>query len=323
MGSIAGAMNGARCSESCHLADGTTTHNDYRIGINISAAPAGAAHSEISQSLLGDPMMPRPSFAFLLFSAPLYAADSNAAGTDTGTRSSAESTWRVGLAAIASDSPYAGEDSRVIPVPAVAYQGERFFVRGVSLGYTLIESKSLALDVIGQYRFAPFHTEDLGRAELAANGIDIDLLDDRKGGLDLGVALTMRLPAGEFTVNLLADATNTSSGESAMFQYRYPIRFGGSSVSPAIGVTWLSDDLANYEYGTLASEVARGALSYRPGAVTMPAISVSFVHPLSAQWAISGWARVTKLPGAITDSPLVESGVDTESSLMLTLARAF
>lgn len=267
--------------------------------------------------------MQKQLISLLLLSAPLYAAASaNDAGTDTGTKNNAASPWRVGLAAIVSDSPYAGEDSRIIPVPAVTYQGERFYVRGVSIGYTIVESESLALDVIGQYRFAPFHAEDLGRAELAANGIDIDLLDDREGGLDLGIALTMRLPEGELAMNLLADATSTSLGETATIQYRYPIRFGRSSVSPSIGVTWLSDDLANYEYGTLDAEVERGVPNYRPGAATMPAIGVSFVHPLSAQWAISGWARVTKLPDAITDSPLVESGVDTESSLMLTLARA-
>ena len=34
--------------------------------------------------------------------------------------------WGVGLAAILNDSPYAGEGTRVLPIPLITYQGENF-----------------------------------------------------------------------------------------------------------------------------------------------------------------------------------------------------
>src|SRR5690606_9539111 len=95
--------------------------------------------------------------------------------------------WGIGIAAAVSDSPYAGEGARVIPVPLLSYEGERFYFRGVTAGWRLVDTEGFELSVLGQVRFDGFDVEDLGRAQLARNGVDAGVLEDRDRCLDLGV----------------------------------------------------------------------------------------------------------------------------------------
>lgn len=240
---------------------------------------------------------------------------------EAGANAEARSPWRLGVAAIVSDSPYAGERSRVIPVPMLSYEGERFYFRGVSAGYRWLSNDAISLDLLAKYRFAAFEVDELGSSELAANGIDQRQLEDRDGGIDLGLSMTWTGDAGALDVELLTDASDSSGGQEATLTYRYPIPVGYGRLSPSAGITWMSADLADYHYGTLASEVARGVVSYRPGASTLPKLGLSFSHPLSRQWFFVGALQYAALPSKIRRSPLIETGVDGETSLFLSVTR--
>ena len=260
---------------------------------------------------------------FLLLTGASLGADSqekDAEARESG-RDDTRSPWAFGVGTIVSDSAYAGERSRVIPVPVVSYLGERFFIRGVSIGYQLFKDDAIQLDLLGKYRFAAFEVDDLGASELASNGIEPRLLEDRDGGVDLGFGMKWTGIAGELDFELLADATNTSGGQEVKLEYSYPISVGLGRLSPSTGITWMSQDLANYAFGTLDSEVARGVVDYRPGAATIPQVGLSFAHPLSRKWFFFGSVRYAVLPDKIRQSPLIEDGVDGEASLLLFFTR--
>ncbi|MBK8283750.1 MAG: MipA/OmpV family protein [Ahniella sp.] len=163
--------------------------------------------------------------------------------------------------------------------------------------------------------------DDLGGSELAANGIDARLLDDRDGGVDLGFGLKWTGVAGALDLELLADATNTSGGQEVKLEYSYPISVGLGRLSPLGRHAWMSQDLANYTFGTLESEVARGVVDYRPGSTTTSQVGLTFAHPLSKQWFFVGSLRYSALPDKIRQSPLIEDGVDGETSMMLFFSR--
>lgn len=231
--------------------------------------------------------------------------------------------WALGVGAIAQDSPYAGEGSRVHPIPLISYQGEHFFFQGITAGWKILGSESLELAAIAKLRLDGFDIDDLGRRELAANGLDYRQLEDRDDSLDAGVSGKWSGQAGELEIELLADVTDTSGGQEFSLQYGYPLHFGQTMVTPAVGVTWLSEDTANYYYGTLTAEVARGAIDYQPDAVTIPHVGVNFMRFFGEKWTMLAFLRYSFLPDELKDSPFLEPDSDGTASILIGVQRSF
>lgn len=233
------------------------------------------------------------------------------------------SRWGLGLAVVHSDSAYAGEDTRTRLLPNISYEGERFYLRGASFGYRIVSDDRFELRTFLSGRLDGMDANDFGRAELARRGIDRDLLDDRDDSVDVGIGGSWKGAAGKLELELRADATSTSEGHALSLDYSYPIRAGNTSVVPSIGAIRLSDDMANYYYGTLDSEIARGVVAYRPGAVTVPRAGISVIHSFAERWAFIANLEYRALPDELKDSPLVEEGADASSTLFLGISRGF
>lgn len=231
--------------------------------------------------------------------------------------------WGVGLAAVVKDSPFAGEGTRVMPIPLVSYQGERFSFRGLSADWRIIATDSFELSAKGKFRMDGFEVDDLGKTALARNGIDYRLLEDRDKGFDLGLGMKWSGAAGELEVELLADATDTSGGQEASVEYGYPIELGKGTLTPNVGATWLSKDMANYYYGTLDEEVARGVVDYKPGSATIPHVGVSYFRPVGENWALMMSAKYSLLPDEIQDSPFIEPDTDGSAMMFVGFTRGF
>jgi MipA family protein len=231
--------------------------------------------------------------------------------------------WSLGLAAVVNDSPYAGAGARVMPIPLFGYEGEHFFFRGLSFGWRFVGNDSLELAAVAKGKFEGFKVKDLGRRELAANGIDYRQLEDRDNGLDLGLSAMWKGAFGELETAILADATDASGGQEATLQYSYGFEVGKGQLRPNVSARWLSGGAANYYYGTLDSEVARGMVDYKPGSLVMPSLGVAYLRPLGVRWALMGFANYNLLPDEITESPLVEANTDDSFSVVLGFSRGF
>jgi MipA family protein len=231
--------------------------------------------------------------------------------------------WSWGVGAIFNDSPYAGEGTRVMPVPLIRYNGERLSVGIGGITWRFVGTDSFELSAVAKGRFAAFEVKDLGREELARNGIDYRLLEDRDNGLDLGVTMKWTGRLGEVETELLTDASDTSGGHEVNVQYGYPIELGHGMLTPNIALKWQSKDLANYEYGTLAEEVARGVVDYKPGALTLPSVGLNYFRPLGEHWSLIAFGQYTLLPDEVQDSPLIEPGTDGTASMFVGFSRGF
>lgn len=232
------------------------------------------------------------------------------------------SRWALGVGAVVNDSPYAGEGTRVTPFPLVTYEGERFYFRGITAGWRLIDSEDFELTAISSLRLDGVDIEDLGKNELASNGLDYRLLEDRDHSLDAGLSATWSGFAGELEIELVSDVTDASGGQEASIQYGYPIQWGKTRITPSIGVTWMSKDMANYYYGTLDTEVARGVVDYKPDAVTIPTIGLMVTRPIGRRWSMIALLEHSFLPDEIQDSPLLEPDSDS-TFLLIGIARGF
>lgn len=231
--------------------------------------------------------------------------------------------WGLGVGLVASSAEYAGEDRRVIPVPMVTYESERFFWRGIGGGVHLYRQQGFSLDATLSARLRGIEKKDFGVRELAERGINRDLLENRKDSLDVGVTAGWNGGWGKLDVGLKADAGGASKGFESSVKYGYPIKLGGTRVTPHAGVSIMSKKMANYYYGTLASEVARAVVDYKPGNATIPVIGVDVMHPLNKEWILIGGLSYRALPSKLKDSPLVEKDTNGSASLMFAVSRSF
>jgi outer membrane protein len=233
------------------------------------------------------------------------------------------SRWRIGLAVASREGIYAGEDDRTLVFPNVSYEGERFFWRGAQAGLHLFSRGGFVLDGYVAGRLDGVDADDFGVTELAERGIDRRLLEDRDDAADVGMSARWRGAAGELELDARADVTSTSEGQQASITYRYPFRAGGWQLTPGVGVRWLSSDLADYYYGTLDEEIARGVVRYRPGSVTVPTASLILMRPFAEKWLFIASAEYRRLPSALRDSPLVERDTDGGATVMVGFSRGF
>lgn len=232
--------------------------------------------------------------------------------------------WSVGIGAAVIDSPYAGEGSRVRPFPLISYEGERFFFRGISGGAHLYRSGGFTIDALVSARLQGFDIDDLGRAELRANGLDADRLSDRDDGLDAGFRASYGSTWGTIAFEAVHDVTDASGGYELSLDYRYTWRFERTALTAEAGASWLSSDLAGYYFGTLEEEVTRGVVAYSPGSSLVPNVGLTVTHAIgSSRWQLIGSAQYRFLPSELADSPLLERDRDGFGRVMLGLSRRF
>jgi outer membrane protein len=212
----------------------------------------------------------------------------------------------VGLGVSAAQNPYVGADSSLSLLPLVNYQGERLFVRGLRAGVHLYQGDGFGLDVIVAGRLDGIDADDFGRHKLAENGIDRDLLEDRDDGIDLGLHATWKGTLGELQGTAQGDVSGASDGYELSLEYGYPVTLGGTTVTPSVTLSYLSGGLADYYYGTLSDEEARGVARYRPGSTVVPSLALGLSRPIGERWLLSGEASYQMLPDRLSDSPLLE-----------------
>ncbi len=231
--------------------------------------------------------------------------------------------WSIGVAASARQSPYAGEGTRIRPVPLITYEGERVFWRGLGGGVHLVEGERFRLDAVLSGRFDGFDIKDLGRRELRANGVDPGLLQDRDDALDAGLTASWSGRAGELKLSALADVTDRSGGYEISADYAHAVQWGRTTLIPGLGVRWMSDDLVTYYHGTLDEEVARGVPRHQPGSALVPQVSLAFSRPLGDKWRLLGALDYRFLPSEITESPLSEPDTDGSAGVRIGITRSF
>lgn len=262
-------------------------------------------------------------FSTLLFVLVPSTAFAQSSVVEDVTSNYGSSRWQVGAGASISDSPYAGEGTRITPVPWISYEGRRIFWRGVSGGVHVFDGDAFTFDAVAAGRFDGFDIGDLDRRQLERNGLDPSLLEDRDSGLDVGVAANWRGRAGDLKLQALADATDSSGGYEVSIDYGYSWQLGETVLITSVGASWLSRDTVRYYYGTLDEEEARGVTAYRPDAALVPQVQLGFVRPLGEKWRLFGSLSYRFLPDEITDSPFLERDSSGYGNLKIGFARSF
>ena len=185
----------------------------------------------------------------------------------------------------------------------------------------LYQDQAFNISAILSANLDVLEVNDLNRAKLAKHNLSREQLEDRQMSADAGLECMWKGQYGVLSTQVLTDIGNASDTAAAKLNYQYFWRLTPQlSIIPNIGATWLSDDRANYYYGTLDTEVAKGVTQYRPESVVIPHVSLGASYNINANWRSSAVVTHKILPSKVSNSPLIDQAHQT--SLFFGLSRS-
>ncbi len=205
----------------------------------------------------------------------------------------------VGVGVITQTSPYRGSDRLIVqPIPAISYIGDRVQIFGPGVRCGLFKWHDLGLAAVGDFRLGAYDEKD--SPVLAGLG-------DRKSTLMGGLAFQAFLPGGvDLSAGYEHDLLNQFNGGSADLSLEKSFQRGLFTLTPAVGLNWLTEELANYEFGVPADKAEDGRPAYEPGSVVTVNYGLGLFIELRGAWRIIVRGNLAQLPSAITQSPIVD-----------------
>ncbi|WP_261278058.1 MipA/OmpV family protein [Serratia quinivorans] len=212
----------------------------------------------------------------------------------------AQSPWTLGASVLISPSPYQGEQDRVMPLPVIGYDSDRFFVQGLSAGAYLWKDQQNQLSLNAYYSPLHFKASD-------SDNDAMKQLNNRHATMMGGIGYRHQASWGTLRTELATDMLNNSNGFTGDVAYLYPIERDDWQFRPGVGVTYSNGKTNDYYYGVSSDESARSGLSaYKAGSSWSPYLELSASYQLTPQWTTFITGRYTHLANSITDSPMVD-----------------
>lgn len=213
----------------------------------------------------------------------------------------------AGIASISVKSPFKGEGTKTLPLPAIKYETENFHYFLDSAAYTLISHKSNAffwgVSGVAKLRYLYRAQED----NLAG-------MEDRDASLDAGLTFKTKAPWGNLGLTFIADATSKHNGSETSIAYSYDHMVTNQLIfTPSATISHYSKNLADYNYGVRASEaIAVTRTEYHPDDATIGKYSLTFIYLLSNHWMLLQTTSLTDLDDTLTKSPIVIEDKETQ-----------
>lgn len=200
-------------------------------------------------------------------------------------------------------SEYKKTDGVVLPIPAINYESERFYVRGLTGGFNLYKDEthelSLTLSYLPQY-FKASRSDSWRMRQL----------DDRHSTALAGAAYMLKTQYGTAKIAVGGDILDHGGGFVGDVSYSYPFHMGAVTVAPIGGLTWSSKDYNDYYYGVSGKESRKSGLKkYAPDDAFSPFVGVDSRLKMAENWDVFMNMRAVFLSDEIADSPMVDDKV--------------
>ncbi|MFC1452990.1 MipA/OmpV family protein [Verrucomicrobiota bacterium] len=204
----------------------------------------------------------------------------------------------IGLGVIARSSPYRGYEGGVYqPIPAVTYTGNRLRIFGPNAQADLFGSGRLRLAAAVSYRIGVYDEDDSSFLEG---------MGDRKSTLMAGPTMQCELPAGvDLSAGYEHDVLDEIGGGVGRLAIDKSFRAGVFSLSPEIGLNWVSAELSNHDFGVPAESATAARPAYDPGGTFSVEGTVRLFIEVATGWLVVMSAGVELQNENVTDSPIV------------------
>lgn len=217
----------------------------------------------------------------------------------------------LGVGVITNTSPYRDAKSwNVQPIPAISYIGDRVQILGLTALCGILDWGDFALAATASYRFGAYREKDSSYLQGMGN---------RKDTILGGLALQYKLPDGfKLSAGYELDLLDRNGGGIGHFGVEKAFQQDLLTISPQISINWLTDKLANYEYGVSASQVRTDRPAYHPGDAVNLEVGVTLFWELYKNWQIILNSSVVFLPSNLKSSPIVDQSQVFNSFLAVT-----
>lgn len=205
----------------------------------------------------------------------------------------------VGIGAISRSSPYRDYDGGVTQViPAITYTGDRLQILGPNISYGLVGSGKVRLAAAGAYRPGVYDEDDSDY---------LKGMGDRDSTFTAGLALQVELPQGfDLSLGYQHDVLDRIGGGEASVAVDKSFQLGAFRLSPQLGINWLSQDLADYDFGVPQDKATADRPAYRVDSTVTFDAGVGVLYEINADWLVVMNVAVEFFADEITDSPIVE-----------------
>jgi MipA family protein len=249
--------------------------------------------------------------------------------------------WELSLgigAGVRTNPLEATPDIPLVLIPQVNYNGERFFIQNLDIGFILWESDAQQFNLFAtpSYDQVFFHRWNPSNFFIDSNGFatagkgnndDVDLpvidaggdkeliapgfkdVQERKlrnrrmaglGGFEYSVTTALV----DVQLQYVVDFTGIHDGDEVRLALAKHWASGRHSVSTSIGAIWQSSEVVNYYYGVTEAEAdMRGA--YHTDAAITPVARLDWNYQLTERWDLRFLANYRQLPDEISASPLI------------------
>lgn len=223
------------------------------------------------------------------------------------TAPTAYAQWSLGLGGISSDASYKGIDRDNFVIPALGYEGERVYFRGLEVGYRLNPvvrgqgrppAHQWAVVVTGApFRFRPEDSTDP----------QMRLLGSRTFSAEVALDYTFNTPYGSLDARVGHDIKGNGHRLSASYSYPLSTNPRRWQISPSIGVTFISSGYTDYYYGISQTESARSGLpTYSSQDAFNPNVRLSGYYRINERWSMFGALSASRLSSKIANSPMAD-----------------
>jgi len=205
----------------------------------------------------------------------------------------------VGVGAISRSSPYRDYDGSVTQViPAITYNGARLQILGPKVSYGLVGTGKLRLAAAGTYRQGVYDENDSDY---------LQGMGDRDSTFMAGLALQAELPMGfDMALSYQHDVLDRIGGGEARLAIDKSFQAGNFRFSPELGVNWLAQDLANYDFGVPQKKALADRPAYRLDSIFTVDVGVGMLYEITTEWLLVMNVAVEFFDNEITDSPIVD-----------------
>lgn len=188
------------------------------------------------------------------------------------------------------------DDTETLTVPFLGYEGERFYLRGVTAGARIWQGQDLQLDLVAQPRFDQLDPDD----SEALSG-----MERRKRSLDGGLRAGWRAGPWRISGRAVTDLLDRHQGQEIKLDLGYQVGPPFLFVRPRLSLSWQSERLTRYYYGVREGEATTSRPAYSPGAALNVAAGVAGRYAISRRWGAFLSINHTWLDDAVADSPIV------------------
>ena len=206
-----------------------------------------------------------------------------------------------------------GEISGTVLLAGGVYY-DKFFIesspfssRPLTLGYTLSETRSTMINIIGTSWFAEISEEAQNQ------GNRLDGIKSRHSSYEVGIEYLKQFRNSDVRIRMMHDVLNQHQGFFLSLDQSLPIYKTNWLIIPSWGVNYLSEKAVQYYYGVSESEVMPNRPFYSPDAGWSLTGRLYVERPLNKKWTLFGFASYSHFSSSISDSPItsIDNGTHT------------